>query len=260
MTNDWLAPVRAALDAAEWSPTVFFRDDDAGWDDDRLMRLLDLFDTTRTPVDVAVIPDALTPTLAARLLRRAGESDGRVGLHQHGRTHANHEREGRACEFGPSRSREEQARDIAAGAARLAQLLGSVVQPIFTPPWNRCTADTAECLAATGAWVLSRIDSAPPLGVAGVRELPVSVDWQARRGGVRVERAAVVARLAAALRERSVVGIMLHHAAMDDADFAAVADLLALVASHPRVARRDMMAVATSRPAPPAAHPPRAVA
>ena len=56
MTNDWLAPVRAALDTAEWSPTVFFRDDDAGWDDDRLMRLLDLSE----PVKAALREEKIT--------------------------------------------------------------------------------------------------------------------------------------------------------------------------------------------------------
>jgi hypothetical protein len=39
----WLAPLREALDAAPAPVTFFFRDDDAGWRDDRLEALLDVF-------------------------------------------------------------------------------------------------------------------------------------------------------------------------------------------------------------------------
>ena len=41
--DPWLAPVAAALDAAPAPVNVFFRDDDAGWDDGRLLELLGRF-------------------------------------------------------------------------------------------------------------------------------------------------------------------------------------------------------------------------
>ena len=44
----WLAPVAAALAEAPAPVTFFFRDDDAGWRDDRLRRLLELFDRFST--------------------------------------------------------------------------------------------------------------------------------------------------------------------------------------------------------------------
>jgi hypothetical protein len=65
----WLEPLRGALDAADRPVTFFSRDDDVGWADDRLWILLDRFASSRVPVDLAVIPAALTPE-AARLLRR----------------------------------------------------------------------------------------------------------------------------------------------------------------------------------------------
>ena len=59
----WLDPVRQALD--EGPCTAFFRDDDAGWGDERLWVLLDLFDRRSLPVDLAVIPAELHPRLTA---------------------------------------------------------------------------------------------------------------------------------------------------------------------------------------------------
>ena len=160
----WLDPVRQALD--EGPCPVFFRDDDAGWDDERLWALLDLFDRRALPVDVAVIPAELGPALAAELAVRARA--GGVHLHQHGYAHVNHEPVGRKCEFGPSRPYQAQAADIARGAEILRDAFGDLVEPIFTPPWNRCTAETADALADAGFAVLSRDSTATPLPTARI--------------------------------------------------------------------------------------------
>jgi hypothetical protein len=97
----WLEPLRRALDAAERPVGFFFRDDDAGWADDRLWSLLDRFAAAALPVDLAVIPAALAAEPARRLRRRVAASGGLVAVHQHGFSHANHERAGRKHEFGP---------------------------------------------------------------------------------------------------------------------------------------------------------------
>src|SRR5688500_5497238 len=125
----WLDPVQEELDAAPAPVDVFFRDDDAGWGNDRLIELLDLFEQHALPLDLAVIPAALECGVAAELRARAGA---RLGLHQHGFAHRNHEPDGRRFEFGPGRPYGAQRRDIDAGAERLAAPLGDVVQPIFT--------------------------------------------------------------------------------------------------------------------------------
>jgi hypothetical protein len=239
--RDWLAPVRAALDAASAPVDVFFRDDDAGWGDARLIELLDLFSGHGLPLDVAVIPAALEPGLAAELLGREAVSAGMLRLHQHGYSHANHEAAGRKCEFGPSRTGEEQRRDILAGRERLAELLGGAVDPVFTPPWNRCTADTGRCLAELGFVALSRESRAEPLGVAGLPELPVRVDW------VRLSADALAGRLADAFVCRGPAGVMFHHEVMDAADMRRAGELLSLVADHPR-ARPAVMAALVGQP------------
>jgi hypothetical protein len=153
-----------------------------------------------------------------------------IELHQHGYAHVNHEPEGRKCEFGPVRSRARQRLDIARGQQRLRALLGPSVRPIFTPPWNRCTPETAACLVDLGFVALSRDRSAGALGVAGLAELPVSFDWFAKRKGSPLSRDERGDLLAQQIRTATPVGIMLHHAPMDADDLAALRDLLVLLA------------------------------
>jgi len=219
----WLDPVTAALDAAPAPVDVFFRDDDAGWGNDRLRALLDVFAHHDLPVDLAVIPAALDPRLATELLSRTQTQP--LHLHQHGYTHDNHELDGRKHEFGPRRSRDEQQSDIASGAARLNDLLGPT-EPIFTPPWNRCTADTGHALRALGFQVLSRESRAEPLGIDGLDEIPISVDWV---------KADAVERLARAITNGGRTGVMFHHAEMDADELARADELLALLAGDDRV-------------------------
>ena len=244
MTRSWLQPVADALDAAREPVAFFFRDDDAGWDDARLLALLEVFAERSLPVDLAVIPLALQPGLANELRGRPG-----VGLHQHGFAHADHEPAGRKCEFGPAREAAAQWRDILGGWARLTALLGERVDPIFTPPWNRCTAATGRCLAELGFAALSRSASASPLDVAGLYELPITVDWFAHRHGERLSRGELGERVAGAIRSGGPVGVMFHHALMDAAERRDTAALLSLLADHERArpARmRELVAAAAS--------------
>jgi predicted deacetylase len=213
---------------------VFLRNDDAGWDDDRLVALLELVAARGLPLDLAVIPRVLTEQLAERLRRRQ-ESGFILGLHQHGYAHANHEREGPRCEFGPSRTAAEQRLDIESGRRRLLELLGPLVDSIFTPPWNRCTRTTAECLRELGVAALSREARAEPFDVPGLVELPVVVDWFAQRKGVRLSREALGRLFAEAVDFPRPLGVMLHHAELDDDELAAVAELLDLLSGHDAV-------------------------
>jgi peptidoglycan/xylan/chitin deacetylase (PgdA/CDA1 family) len=237
----WLDPLRRALDAAPQPRVFFFRDDDVGRGNDRLPPFLDLFAEQGLPLDLAVIPMDLTPQAARTLRVHAEAAPGRVGLHQHGLFHVNHEPSGRKCEFGPARPADVQRADIAAGRRRLAETLGGLVQPIFTPPWNRCTEATGRVLRDLGFRALSRDATAPVLGLPGLRELPIQADWLARhKGGERVGRAEIAVRLAPS-HGSAPMGVMFHHAVMDGAERAAVAELLALLAHHARVRCAPMM-------------------
>ena len=234
--SSWLGAIAEALDAVPAPVPVFFRDDDAGWSDERLLALLDVL--AAVPVDVAVIPSALGDGLASELRVRHG-----VGLHQHGRSHVNHEREGRKHEFGPTRPAARQRADIAAGRERLAALLGDRVDPIFTPPWNRCTAATGRCLVELGFEVLSRESRAQPLEVAGLSELPVHVDF------VRLEPHELARRAAVRIRAGGPLGVMLHHEVMDAAAMRHAGELAELIATHPGARPERMIELAGSRTA-----------
>jgi peptidoglycan/xylan/chitin deacetylase (PgdA/CDA1 family) len=218
--------LRTALDEAPAPVEVFFRDDDAGWGDERLLELIARFEATGLPLDLAVIPAELTPRLAETLRERP------VGLHQHGYAHVNHQREGRRCEFGSDRSRAQQQDDIARGRERLRELLGDRLDPFFTPPWNRCTRDTGEALVALGFAALSREHRAEPLGL--LPEVSVHLDV------ARLTPEELDARFAAHVRAGGPVGVMFHHAVMEDADLVRAAALLELLASHANVAPRTL--------------------
>ena len=241
----WLDNLRRALDASARPVDFFFRDDDAGWCDERLFALLDLFERQRLPIDVAAIPRAVTPALAAELRSRVAASPERLAVHQHGFAHVNHETEGSKCEFGPSRPRALQLQDIESGRRLLSEVLGLHAGDIFTPPWNRCTEATGEALRAAGLRVLSRDATARPLGVMGLYELPVRVDWFARRKGVRLSLEELGASLAEAVSGvTSPVGVMFHHELMDEDERSRVGELLALLSAHPSVRCRLMFALA----------------
>jgi peptidoglycan/xylan/chitin deacetylase (PgdA/CDA1 family) len=238
----WLDSIRATLERRASPIAMFIRDDDAGWNNERLYRLLDVTRRHGVPVDLAVIPDAVDAALA-RALRQFTRSDDLVAIHQHGRRHVNHETVGRKSEFGASRSVAEQRDDIHAGQRRLRDLMEGVVDPIFTPPWNRCTAVTAACLAALGFEMLSRDADAEMFGFDGIRELPVHLDWTGRRGvaaGLDEWGDAIAARLRAA---DAPVGLMLHHAAMTHEDRQLLDELLRLLAGHAAVKFSSMAAL-----------------
>jgi hypothetical protein len=242
----WLAPVESALDRAAMAVPVFFRDDDAGWADDRLVALLDRFAARGSPIDVAVIPAEVTDSLATALTARV-RSDG-VHLHQHGFAHKNHESTGRKHEFGPSRGFDAQLADLVRGRQMMGERFGELAEPIFTPPWNRCTDDTGAAVVAAGFTVLSRDHTAPPLGRPDLREAPVTVDWFGQTKGVPWTRPDVASRIAAGVdgcvQGGGPVGIMLHHAVTDGADLAAIDELLALLCRHPKARLTSICALA----------------
>jgi hypothetical protein len=227
----WLEPLRRTLDAARGEVGFFFRDDDAGWRDERLHALLAVFERHAVPLDLALIPAALGTELAGELSLRLGAAPELLGVHQHGYTHCNHQSSGRKCEFGDARSRAVQRRDLAAGAELLRERFGLLLDPIFTPPWNRCNAATLECLAELGFRALSRDRDAAPLELRGLSELPVSIDWcKAIQGEQPLER--LGSALASTAAGGRPTGVMLHHAVMTDADMAPLAELLRLLSTH----------------------------
>ena len=238
----WLETVRLALDEAESPRPFFFRDDDAGWRDDRLRRVLNRFEARGLPIDVAVIPAELTPDLTRELSLRV--RDGEVRVHQHGYAHANHEPAGRKCEFGQFRDAAAHTHDIAEGQRKMSDAFGPAVDAVFTPPWNRCSPAIADDLVPLGFKVLSRDSTAARLDRSDLMEVPVTVDWFGHHKGVRWTRDEMGQAIAASIRRDPAVGVMLHHAVTDEAELAGIDDLLALLESHAQAKATTIMALA----------------
>jgi hypothetical protein len=242
----WLAPVVEALETVADPCPFFFRDDDAGWDDAALLALLDEFEAAGVAVDVAAIPLALSPAGATHVVTRLDSC--LVHVHQHGYAHVDHERGGRKCEFGVSRSVAEQTADVRHGRTRLEDVLGREIDPIFTPPWNRCSSATADAIMAAGHRVLSRDHTAGRLDRPALAEVPVTVDWSARLRGVPVMANERGRAIASGVLAGGPVGVMLHHALIDAAERAEVRRLLDLVATSSGAVSTTILDLAESVP------------
>lgn len=219
--NEALLQLRAVLDELQKQQrivNVFFRDDDVDEDEPSLRALLALFSALETPINLQIIPALLTDE-AVQLLREAQvQRPDLIELNQHGWRHINHEVEGRKCEFGASRSFDDQLADIAQGREVLEQAFGNAFSPVFTPPWNRCTQDTYRALDKLGFRALSQLQGGHSVASYKFRELSVTLDLFRWKGGAVMKSSEeFIAELTAQLRELNLVGIMLHHKVMGDA-------------------------------------------
>ncbi len=228
----WLEQISQALDNAPVPAVFFFRDDDAGWADKQLMQLLDCFSRFAIPIDLAVIPRAIS---AGRppVYRRLADSRGLIGIHQHGYSHRNHQLQGRKCEFGDDRTYLEQWQDIKTGREMLGNAFPDQVDRIFTPPWNRCTQVTVEVLLDLEFTTLSRDNTGKPLACRMLQELPINMDWFKKQHGLRLNYAALGGLIAQTICSCGLLGIMLHHELMDHQERDNLSSLLELLGSHP---------------------------
>jgi predicted deacetylase len=222
-----MAVLADRLDRSDAPLKWFFRDDDAGWAEPELLRLLNAFSQSRTHLDIAAIPLELSREAANRI--RPFLDDGVVAVHQHGLMHVNHQHVGRRAEFGTDRTETEQRNDLLRGANVLAERFDGRVEPFFTPPWNRCSDDTPALLAECGFTALSRDRSALRHDPDDLIEIPVTVDWDRcwRTGGQdALERSLCDAVKACDEDGEPFIGIMLHHAQMTDLQLGALTGLL----------------------------------
>jgi len=229
--------IRSAVDCvnAKQEDTLFFiRDDDVGWADDRMSALLDRMFYLDIPIDLAVIPMAATTDTVNLIRRLRHQKSGLLRLHQHGFMHSNHQENGRKCEFGKDRSEKDQKSDIEKGAKKIHAAFGELVDPIFTPPWNRCTQTTVDVLAEAGFRVLSRDATASPLDTKSIRELPITIDWLKGVKGTLMSATAFLDYACTQITENKQVGIMLHHELMNKANLNFLTEFLEPLADCPK--------------------------
>lgn len=236
----------AKLSATERTIKVFFRNDDVDVDEPTLRQLLKLFSASNIPLTLAVIPGRLTEACVALL----NEFDrAKFELHQHGWQHVNHEPTGRKCEFGSSRSFDQQLKDISAGQQRMDEAFGQSWARVFTPPWNRCTEETYRALDQLGFAALSKDNSKPPVTSYTFRELSVTFDLYRWKGAPTMKTPEqVFSELAAQVNELDTIGIMLHHKVMDAAAFALLEELIETLLACPNAQFHTFQSLLCTQP------------
>lgn len=227
--NNLIIELTAALESCQADDRridIFFRDDDVDKDEESLRRLLDLFVRRNVPLNLAVIPGCLTDSAVSYLVQTCSAHPELIELNQHGWRHVNNEREGRQCEFGVSRTFDQQLSDIALGKAKMTSAFGDMWFPVFVPPWNRCTEETFRALDRLDFLVLSRNEVGAPAVGHKFREISISLDLYQWRGGAAMRQIeAILEDLILQITQREWTGVMLHHKVMSDEAFSFV-DLL----------------------------------
>ena len=234
---DWQLELTESLNAQQerGKPLhLFLRDDDIDTDEDTLRTLCDITISQGIPLNLEVIPGTLTPT-TIRFLKNLKRIDpSLIELDQHGWRHINHEKGGRKCEFGVSRSFEAQLEDIACGKAVLEDAFAERFFPVFTPPWNRSTPDTFRILDELGFLVLSKDRGTQPVTGYGFREISTTLDLYQWKTGPAMKSPMVIAKtLKTQFNELDTVGLLLHHKVMDGEAFSFLDALLRLLRSFP---------------------------
>jgi hypothetical protein len=211
--------VQKGIDTSYGHIRVFFRADDIGIPSGNFQGLISCFRKHKMPLCLATVPSWLTENRRDELYSLTGKNKSQWCWHQHGVTHRNFESTGKKQEFGPSRSAHQLQHSLESGKARLTDLLGKEFLPVFTPPWNRCTADTLETLINLEFLAISRYQGAKPESPTTLPDLSVNVDLHTRK-----ESTAELAldNLLHEL-ERGIssgfCGIMLHHQRMNKRAF-----------------------------------------
>jgi predicted deacetylase len=250
VTDAWDEPAWAALRAEldRWGPgaaTLWWRDDDAGGPDAAFDRLLAVADAHAAPIALAVVPAWLDESVAAAI--RTGPAGLRVV--QHGYAHRNHEppapdgTRGKPAELGAARPAAAALAELAAGWARLAELVPTRLRPVLVPPWNRIAAGIREALPAAGYRVLSTFGPRQtPAPHARLREINAHVDPIQWRAGKRFGGAAwtldqlrhhLAARRAGHVDPAEPSGLLTHHRDLTPPGWACLDTLLGHLRAHP---------------------------
>ena len=197
---------------------IFFRADDMAVPGQYFFRLVELFRRFDVPLSMAIVPAWLTLPRWECINKALKKAPNLFCLFQHGWRHINHEKKGKKQEFGPERERAQIREDLVKGRRRLEGLIGDDFNPLFTPPWNRCTKSTVEELENLGYKAISskkgRKDEDHRFPDFGV-----SIDLHTRKESDPLESMeSLLDQLKSSLAD-PYCGIMIHHQRMNESAF-----------------------------------------
>lgn len=229
--------LRSACDKAESRHPVslFFRADDVAVPGRNFNRMMDPFAKYGVPLSLAIVPAWLTPPRWQYLSNFEKKNPSRWCWHQHGWRHANHETEGKKQEFGDARPLAHITQDLTRGKRRLEQLVAEAFYPVFTPPWNRCSANALQALKDLGYAAVSRSRRSKPQAPEGLPDFYTNLDLHTRK---ERDPAAGWHNLLAELEQAvasGFCGIMLHHQLMNAAAFDFLEILLKALTKNPAI-------------------------
>ncbi len=228
-------------------PSLFFRADDIGAWGKGFHAVLRLFKHYNVPLALAVVPAWVNSKRIEKICEKIDVSDKLWNWHQHGWRHINWNKNGKKAEFCSARSRDQQWADIWKGQAKLSELFGSSLLPVFTPPWNRLNLATLEVLQQLGFQAVS-MDSPFPRGAKKTIRLNnfrVVLDLHTRK--VKHEDYAfdeLLRDFEGLLTQKGIVGIMIHHHRMNINSFKFMDRLLSFIrkySSNPILSFREML-------------------
>ena len=213
---------------------IFFRADDVGRIDSNFIPMMELFAEYNMPLCPALVPEWLDADNWQRIISLA-QKENLFCWHQHGFNHVNHESVGKKCEFGESRSIEAIRNDILAGKMKLEQLLADSFLPVFTPPWNRCSAAAMQIVQELNFSALSRSTNVQPLPPAGLPDIAINIDLHTRRETDPEQGIANLLAECRAALQTGCMGFMLHHQRMNTTAFLFLRHLFQAINSEPRL-------------------------
>ena len=203
--NDWLAPVRRVLDRSPEPIRFFFRDNNVGREDERLYEMLDVFAAHEIPIDLGVITDLLSDSLARNLQARLVATNRRLALHAH--KVIGHSFPARARTLADRKAARESILDATVGE-------GASLCPEASAALNLISSDVTEPAVVASA------DSAGS---------PVRVHWCRYGPGGRE----ILGRhIALAASRGEPIQFVLNHASIFGSELVALEELLLLLANH----------------------------
>lgn len=192
---------------------IFIRNDDAWTLDEPFQFFFDQMMIREIPVVYAVIPGKMEADFVSFLCSARKQYPRLINIVQHGWMHVNHSGgEIRKYEFGPSRTLEQQGRDIDSGLKRMRAAFGDDFLPAFVPPFHGFDENTVRLVNEREF----RVFSAGGAGLgnsSALLEFPAGISFSRYdRGTVKLNTAReMLEMMLKCLTRSSLSGILTHH-------------------------------------------------